>query len=104
MGHSKEYLDLVRKRAAKNPGLLAAAVNFAGAVVRHARNGGRAVPEGEYRRRLALCQACPELDGNTCRRCGCRVAGDVVAKCRWASEACPLGRWGAYPGAPDDGG
>jgi hypothetical protein len=47
--------------------------------------------------RESTCRACPEWDAqalnNTgrCRKCGC----STWAKLRMATEACPLGKWGA---------
>jgi len=47
--------------------------------------------------REATCRACPEWDAQAlnatgrCRKCGC----STWAKLRMATEACPLGKWGA---------
>lgn len=42
--------------------------------------------------RLAICESCPEhlSEFDKCRICGC----NIPAKCRVASEKCPLGKWG----------
>jgi hypothetical protein len=68
-------------------------VTFAAALGRHLAGGMQTVPESVYQRRLAVCRACEFFRDNRCQQCGCRLAGDVIAKARWASEGCPAGRW-----------
>jgi hypothetical protein len=77
--------------------LQAQAVLFATAWGRHLAGGMRTVSEAEYRRRLAACAACDHFHDNHCLACGCRLAGDAVAKARWADEQCPLGKWEVRP-------
>jgi hypothetical protein len=69
------------------------ALAFAAALERHLAGGMRTVPESVYGQRLAACRACAFYSDNQCLKCGCRLAGDVLAKARWASEDCPDGRW-----------
>jgi hypothetical protein len=69
------------------------AARFAEALCRHVAGGMEAVSEAEYRQRLAVCEACAFFRDGHCLKCGCRLAGDVVAKARWRSETCPVGRW-----------
>lgn len=45
-----------------------------------------------YRRRLALCRACPKRIGNRCSLCGCVLRGPL-AKARMSTEQCPRGKW-----------
>ncbi len=40
-------------------------------------------------RRWAICAACPELEGDRCRVCGCHMR----AKSALSQEACPIGKW-----------
>ena len=48
--------------------------------------GTRLATEDEYRRRIACCGACPELEyGTTCRQCGCLVQ----VRARLAPDGCP---------------
>jgi hypothetical protein len=68
-------------------------VTFVAALERYLAGGMRTVPEAVYEQRLAACRACAFYSDNQCRKCGCRLAGDVIAKARWASEDCPDGRW-----------
>jgi hypothetical protein len=70
-----------------------AAANFLTAVDRHIVGGMRMVSEEVYQRRLAACAACDFFRDDQCLKCGCRLTGDVIAKARWTSETCPLGRW-----------
>jgi hypothetical protein len=69
------------------------AVYFTEALGRHVAGGMKMVGEEVYRQRLAVCAGCDFFRDNHCVQCGCRMAGDVIAKARWASEECPLGKW-----------
>ena len=48
--------------------------------------------EVDYRARLAICQACPELMNGTCRLCGCYVETRAAKRV----QGCPMvpPRWG----------
>jgi len=78
------------------PTLLRQAVNFGVAQVRHMLDGRRKVSDVIYASRLAVCSNCASKDPERlqCREktCGC----DLTIKCRWASEACPLGKWSRH--------
>jgi len=69
------------------------AVHFTEALGRYIAGGMKMVAEEVYRQRLAVCAGCDFFRDNHCLQCGCRMAGDVVAKARWATEECPLGKW-----------
>ncbi len=69
------------------------AIQFAEALSKHVGGGMKLVPEGVYRQRLSVCATCEFFRDNHCLQCGCRMGGDVLAKARWASEQCPLGKW-----------
>jgi hypothetical protein len=70
-----------------------AAANFLTAVESHIVGGMKTVSEEVYQQRLAACAACDFFRDNHCLQCGCRLAGDVVAKARWTTESCPMGHW-----------
>ncbi|MBQ3799897.1 MAG: hypothetical protein II837_06330 [Treponema sp.] len=56
-------------------------------VAKMARLEGVTTEDGEYKRRLAVCEACPSLrDGILCAECGSYVA----YRARIASSACPF--------------
>jgi hypothetical protein len=97
--------DLLRHppRRRQDFGAAELAVRGSRALLRWAGTGFTTVDDATYARRLATCDACPDLvraDGGnpTCGRCGCRVR----AKARMTSESCPvrsaedpeLTRWG----------
>jgi hypothetical protein len=69
------------------------AARFAVAWRLHVAGGMTTVAETEYQQRLAVCAACEHFHDNHCLACGCRLAGAVVAKARWADEQCPLEKW-----------
>lgn len=71
------------------PPLATQARNFAGAVVRAARSGGKRVTPEQHAERMATCEACPNKKGNRCALCGCGLR----AKAALASESCPIGKW-----------
>jgi hypothetical protein len=68
-------------------------VTFVTAWERYMASGMRTITESVYQQRLAVCRTCEFFRDNQCLKCGCRLAGDVIAKARWASESCPEGRW-----------
>lgn len=91
-----------RLRGAPRPpdapvGLLGAARTFAVAVGRQLR----AVATGERRKatpgtvaaRLAVCDPCEFNAKGRCSKCSCKLKG-IVSKTAWATESCPIGRWG----------
>jgi hypothetical protein len=77
------------------PSLPQQAWNFTKAVTRHVVNHLRNVSETVRSERMAICQACPELRDGKCQLCSC----PLEKKIRWASEFCPIGKWGQS--APD---
>lgn len=50
----------------------------------------------QIEKRLAICQACPFYENNTCLKCGCSLSRDRVYmnKLNWADQSCPIGKWG----------
>ena len=68
-------------------------MTFATAQRRHVTGAMQTVSEEVYQQRLATCRSCDFFRDNLCLQCGCRLAGDVIAKARWSREKCPLGRW-----------
>lgn len=87
--YDPDCAPLVLRVAAEPPTLLGKAANLAGAVVRHVAGGMKTVGQAEADRRLAICRACPLLDGDSCRLCGC----DMPTKVTWAEQKCPEGKW-----------
>lgn len=85
------YLESARSHGLAPPPLRALLRPAIAAAARFARSGFRLADLVEYRRRRAICRACPLLDRERgrCRRCGCLAA----AKPWLASESCPDGRW-----------
>lgn len=81
---------------------------FARAAGRRVASGFKNVSPEVEAARLAVCRSgagltpdqttsghCDRYDaaGDRCSQCKCKLAGHVLAKARWASEDCPLGRW-----------
>jgi len=72
---------------------------FTEAASKFARSGFATTPPEILAARESTCRACPEWDAaalngtGRCRKCGC----STWAKLRMATEACPLGKWGAVP-------
>jgi len=67
--------------------------NLARSAGRFLRSGLRLVRWREYRRRRAVCRACPsglhDASADRCRACGCLAA----VKPWLGSESCPRGHW-----------
>jgi Family of unknown function (DUF6171) len=92
--------DLEARRATHQPpGVMTQALNFAGAVVQHVAGGMKTVSEEEYQARLAVRRGCEFFRDNRCQKCGCKVAGDMIAKARWREQKCPIDKW---PKLPED--
>lgn len=72
-----------------DPSLLEKAKNFATSVTQHVVAGLPRLSEKDVDARLAVCQACPQFDGHSCRLCGCNMR----IKASWAEQKCPLGKW-----------
>jgi len=72
------------------------AVNYGIAQIRHTLDGRRKVPDDIYKSRIARCVECPfkHPDRLQCleKTCGC----DLTLKAEWASESCPLEKWGRF--------
>ena len=94
-----EYLRMSVDFLQPLAGVPVEAARFAAAWALHVAGGMRTVAQPEYQRRLAVCAACEHFHDNHCLACGCRLAGDVVAKARWADEQCPLAKWPARAGS-----
>ena len=105
-----EYVKLFKvydkKRKQAEPGIfekagkLAMAGMAAGAKV---LSGQRlAVPDTVLKDRLNICKACEHYkpaDGNVgerCLKCGCYLNSKILAKARWSTESCPVGKWGTW--------
>lgn len=85
----------------KMPHLLTRVWNLTRALGAFVQDGARTVDKGQYARRLALCDACPERWNDDCKICGCRLS----LKARGRAFACPLGHWvGAASEGPPEGG
>lgn len=71
------------------PNTLNMALSVGLAVKRWVSSGGQNVDKLERAKRLEACRACPMLDGQRCRKCGCFVK----VKSWMATEDCPEGKW-----------
>ena len=77
------------------PSIMVLGWNFATAMARYAGNGFKRVSTELLETRLAQCQACPELENDHCRLCGCACVAEniLLNKLALESEKCPLGKW-----------
>lgn len=66
--------------------------NFTQSMYNHAKSGFRQVYPHIFDNRLEICKSCDKLDieNATCKECGCFL----MIKAKWASEKCPLDKWG----------
>lgn len=67
-------------------------VNLSKAVIGHAANNFQLVSGDLLNNRRSICNSCNEFDAKniTCNKCGCFIN----IKTQWASEKCPLDKWG----------
>ena len=70
---------------------------FVKATANYVAKGCQNVTEEQYQERMNICQSCEHFKDNRCMKCGCKVGGDIVAKARWSSEDCPIGKWPKIP-------
>jgi len=77
------------------PPLLIRGWNFATAMARHAASGFKRRSKSEIKKRLDICQACPNLVDHHCTLCGCGCSADaaLMNKLALVSEKCPIGKW-----------
>jgi len=83
--------EVQKPEESKGPSLFKKAINFGGALVKHAWHGmPQSAPE-EQKRRVSLCLACEHLmpSNGTCGKCGCVCAW----KASWSDQKCPVGKW-----------
>ena len=88
------YAEL-RSRYSPTPALPALAGTAVRALTRFAASGFRKASDSTLLARQSLCRTCPEWEHEgyaglgRCRKCGCSGI-----KLTWASEQCPLDKWG----------
>ena len=94
---SQRYRAAWDKRGVSLP---RAAVNYAAALAGHLADGMREATLGQIAERRAACESCEWRQGERCthKRCGCSLSdGALGNKLRWASQACPVGKWNRIP-------
>lgn len=76
--------------------------NFAKSAVKHVAAGARQCTQEEIDARYAICQACEFFTNGSCGKCGCPLAREkkFISKLAWASESCPVGKWGPVQQPP----
>lgn len=81
------------KKAERRPGLSETTKNFVGSIYNWIKSGLPIVKEDVYKKRLAICETCPNWDNSEilpkCTVCGC-----FIGKLKLASEKCPINKWG----------
>jgi hypothetical protein len=80
---------LEREQRGSPPTALQKAWNLAQSLAAFVADGMHTVSTDEYRRRLAICNACAERDDTTCRVCGCHLP----LKAQGRAFDCPLAKW-----------
>ena len=68
------------------------AKNLTISTINHVSNGLKHVKEDIKEQRLSICKSCDKFnaENTTCNECGCFLQ----IKSYWASEKCPLDKWG----------
>ena len=87
--------NVVESHTAPLPPLLIRGLNFAAAMARWAGSGFPIRSQQQIDERLAICQACPNLQQNHCSLCGCACVENqqLMNKLAIATEKCPIGKW-----------
>lgn len=78
------------------PPLTKRIANFARSAAKHVATGARRCTQEEIDARYAVCQACEYFSNGACGQCGCPLVREkqYISKLSWASERCPVGKWG----------
>ena len=96
----------VRQEANKNknemPSFFQMAKNAGASMVNHAMNSFQSVPANVKEARINICEGCEHYDSETtrCDECGCFIN----IKADWASEKCPIDKWGMWTDGQGGGG
>jgi hypothetical protein len=80
----------------KLPPLAERLANFAASAAKHVAAGMPRCTDEQIAERFAICQGCEFLSGGACSKCGCPVVREAkyISKLSWATESCPVGKWG----------
>jgi hypothetical protein len=78
------------------PPLTQRVANFAASAAKHVAAGMPRCTDEQIAERFAICQGCEFLSGGACSKCGCPVQREsrYISKLSWATESCPVGKWG----------
>lgn len=70
--------------------------NFATSAAKHIAGGMTRCTQEQVDARYAVCQQCEHLQNGLCVKCGCPLVRErqFISKLSWASEECPIGKWG----------
>ena len=84
-----------KKDKKENKTIVQKSVSLARSAVRYGMNGFRNVSTEAREKRLDICKKCEFYDNEntSCKECGCYL----MVKTSWASESCPLDKWGQEP-------
>lgn len=84
------------------PPLAERLANFAASAAKHVAAGMPRATDEQIAERFAICQGCEFLSGGACSKCGCPVVREsrFISKLSWASESCPVGKWGPVASSP----
>ena len=91
----------VNKNKNEMPSFLEMAKNAGASVVNHAMNSFQSVPSNVKEERISICEGCEHYNSETtrCNECGCFIN----IKADWASEKCPIDKWGMWTDRPSGG-
>jgi hypothetical protein len=91
-----EFASVMQPVPVAFPSMFKRAGNFAASAARHVASGARRCTDEEIAARHEICTGCEHYDWKACRKCGCPVVRtrQWVSKLSWATESCPVGKWG----------
>jgi hypothetical protein len=84
------------------PPLAQRVANFAASAAKHVAAGMPRATDEQIAERFAICQGCEFLLNQACSKCGCPVVREAkyISKLSWATESCPVGKWGPVASSP----
>ena len=87
-----EEENIPKENTSSTPSFLQMAKNAGTSMVNHAMNSFQSVSADVKAQRIMICEGCEHYNSEStrCDECGCFIN----IKAGWASERCPIGKWG----------
>src|SRR5690242_18484665 len=79
----------LNKECFPKPGIIDKIVSVVKETVKWVGAGAPVTQQKNQEERQMICNACPEYDNGTCKRCGCNMNLKILME----TSHCPIGKW-----------